>query len=192
MSTANCTYLASESPERRDRDLKRSERYCWKWNIAIKYSGFVGAFMNISYSRAFNWHKSTSMNSPEGRIHWCHNPNLHSGAIERAKTDEKTRTKPYSSMETGLGQNWLSPFEYIPVRPKPTSSSPSHSIPFRPKLNFSIPISPKLTFSITIYSSQANIVNKSSFLFLPCRSWSPNYSVLVKIAKLFFLVFEYL
>jgi hypothetical protein len=43
-----------------------------------------------------------------------------------------------------------------------------------------IPVRPKSTFPIPSHSSQSNIVN-SCFLFsLPCRSWSPNYSILVR------------
>jgi hypothetical protein len=56
-----------------------------------------------------------------------------------------------------LGQNRLPPFQAIPVRLKPT-------------------------FHLS-HSSLGNIVNKFSFLFLPCHSWSPNYPVLVVLPE---------
>jgi hypothetical protein len=99
----------------------------------------------------------------------------------------------------------------IPTRPKPTSSIPVRpKLTFyitiyssQSKTDFlqsklfqagktqlsqlqTVPVRPHQTFSILSHSnsSQANIVNKSSLLFLPCRSWSPNYSVLVLLLLL--------
>jgi hypothetical protein len=78
-------------------------------------------------------------------------------------------------------QNRLRPFQVIPLRSKPTLL---HSKPFQTGQNclplfHAITVRSKLTSSIPSYSSQDNIVNKFTVLSLPCRSWSPNYSVFV-------------
>jgi hypothetical protein len=79
------------------------------------------------------------------------------------------------------GQNQLLPFQTIPVGPKPTSSILSHSYQAKMDLLYSMPfqsgqhqLSP-----LQCNSGQADIVTKSSLFCLSCRSWSPNYSVLV-------------
>jgi hypothetical protein len=114
------------------------------------------------------------------------------GHSRQAKTDF-LYSKPFQS-----GQNRLFPFQAIPVGPKPISSSSSyssqaktdflHSKPFQSGQNQlpsyqAIPVRPKTTFFILCPSSQASIVKKSSILSLPCRIWSPNYSVLVQELK---------
>jgi hypothetical protein len=84
----------------------------------------------------------------------------------------------------------------MPVRPKPIFSSQSyssqdktdflHSKPFKSGKNqlptfHALHVSQKPTFSILSHSSQSNIVNEFFLLTLPCRSKSPNYSVLVYV-----------
>jgi hypothetical protein len=57
----------------------------------------------------------------------------------------------------------------FPFRPKPIYSIPSHSIPAKTNFLHSKPF------------QSGNIVSQSFLLFLPCCSWSPNYSVFVHL-----------
>jgi hypothetical protein len=59
------------------------------------------------------------------------------------------------------------------------NSKPFQSGKNQLKKCYAILVRPKPTFSIPSHSSQNNIVNTFFLLSLPCRSWSPNYSVLV-------------
>jgi hypothetical protein len=104
-------------------------------------------------------------------------------------------SKPFQSGQNRLphskpiqsGQNQLPTLQAIPVGQKLTSSIPCHSrqakTNFRHSKLFQSVKNLLQTYYILSHFSQSNIVNKFSLLSLPCRSWSPNYSVLVRIGK---------
>jgi hypothetical protein len=87
------------------------------------------------------------------------------------------------------GQNQLPPFQTIPVRQKPLAKTDYlHSKPLQSGQTRLPPfqgnqVRLKQTSSIPSHFDQPNIVNKSFLPSLPCRSWSPNYSVLVMLWK---------
>jgi hypothetical protein len=93
-----------------------------------------------------------------------------------------TKPSETNSLEKIGGPNQTSsiPSHPIPVRHKPNSVIPSHSRQAKADFFHSKPFQSSL---IPSHSGQPNIVNKSFLFSLPCRSWSPNYSVLVVFSQ---------
>jgi hypothetical protein len=145
--------------------------------IPVRWKPTFAISSHSSQAKTSFWH-SKSLQSGQNQL-----PPFQAITIRSKPTtsllghSSKVKTDFCHSQPFQLSQNRLPSFQAITVKPKPTFSIPNHSS--LSKSSFLHSTQAKMCFLPTSHSSMANIVDKSSLLSSPSRSWSPDCSVLV-------------